>query len=78
MFRDFATKDDLIAAISSTGSRRSSGRRKAARRGGSGRRVLEFLRVAAHQRQQRDLSFLQDAGALNAEVTRFRAQLFDT
>jgi hypothetical protein len=39
---------------------------------------LEFLTVTAHQRQQRDLSFLQDADALNAEVTQVRAQSFQT
>ena len=43
-----------------------------------GAALLEFLTAAAHQRQQRDLSFLQGAGELNPEVTRVRGQMFQT
>lgn len=40
--------------------------------------LLEFLTVAADRQQQRDLSFLQEAGDLNADVTRAREQMFRT
>jgi AcrR family transcriptional regulator len=79
VFRHFATKDDLLAAIvldridalNAVG----EGLLEAADPGAA---LLEFLTVAAHQRQQRDLSFLQEAGELNAEVTRVRARMFHT
>jgi AcrR family transcriptional regulator len=77
VFRHFATKDDLLAAIvldridalTAVGERL----RDAA---DPGTALLEFLTAAADQRQQRDLSFLQETGDLNPEVTRARAQLF--
>jgi AcrR family transcriptional regulator len=79
VFRHFATKDELIAAIvlDRIGALNAVGERllDAADPGAA---LLEFLTVAAHQRQQRDLSFLQGAGELSAEVTRVRGQLFDT
>jgi AcrR family transcriptional regulator len=79
VFRHFATKDDLIAAIvlDRIDALNQVGERllEAADPGAA---LLEFLTVAAHQRQQRDLSFLQEAGELTAEVTRVRAQMFDT
>ncbi|GAB3434276.1 TetR/AcrR family transcriptional regulator [Actinophytocola sediminis] len=73
VFRHFATKDDLIAAIvldrinalNAVGERLLGAPDPAAG-------LLEFLTVAARQRQQRDLSFLNDAGGINAEVTRAR------
>lgn len=79
VFRHFPTKDDLLAAIvldriealNAVG----EGLLDAADPGAA---LLEFLTVAAHQRQQRDLSFLQEAGELNAEVTRVRSQMFRT
>ena len=79
VFRHFATKDDLLAAIvldridalNAVGERLLDA-------ADPGAALLEFLTVAAHQRQQRDLSFLQEAGELNAEVTRVRAQMFHT
>ncbi|QDY11267.1 TetR family transcriptional regulator [Micromonospora sp. HM134] len=79
VFRHFATKDDLIAAIvldrihalNTVGDRLLDA-------ADPGAALLEFLTVAAHQRQQRDLSFLQEAGELNAEVTQVRSQMFDT
>jgi len=40
--------------------------------------LLEFLTVAARERRQRDLSFLQQAGELDAEVIQSRAKLFQT
>ena len=77
VFRHFATKDDLIAAI-------VLDRLNALNAVGEGlldaadpeAALWEFLTVAARQRQQRDLSFLQEAGELNAEVTRSRALMF--
>jgi AcrR family transcriptional regulator len=79
VFRHFATKDDLLAAIvldridalSAVGERLLEA-------ADPGAALLEFLTAAAHQRQQRDLSFLQEAGDLNPEVTRVRAQMFQT
>jgi AcrR family transcriptional regulator len=79
VFRHFATKDELIAAIvldridalSAVGE-------KLLEAADPGAALLEFLTAAAHQRQQRDLSFLQEAGELNPEVTRVRAQMFQT
>ncbi len=79
VFRHFATKDDLLAAI-------VLDRIDALNAAGeglleapdAGAALLEFLTVAAHQRQQRDLSFLQGAVQLNAEVTRVHAQMLRT
>lgn len=79
VFRHFATKDDLLAAIvldridalNAVGERLLDA-------ADPGAALLEFLTVAAHQRQQLDLSFLQEAGELNAEVTTVRAQMFHT
>jgi AcrR family transcriptional regulator len=79
VFRHFATKDDLLAAIvlDRVETLNAAGERllEAADPGAA---LLEFLTAAAHQRQQRDLSFLQAAGELNAEVTRVQEQLFGT
>ena len=79
VFRHFATKDDLLAAI-------VLDRIDALNAAGEGlleapdpgSALLEFLTVAAHQRQQRDLSFLQSAVQLNPEVTRVHEQLLQT
>jgi AcrR family transcriptional regulator len=77
VFRHFASKDDLIAAIvlDRVDALNTVGERllEAADPGAA---LLEFLTAAAHQRQQRDLSFLQEAGELTAEVTRVRTQMF--
>ena len=79
VFRHFATKDDLLAAIvlDRIDALNAVGERllQAADPGAA---LLEFLTAAAHQRQQLDLSFLQEAGELNPEVTRVRAQMFQT
>ena len=79
VFRHFATKDDLIAAIvlDRVGELTTAGERlrDAADPGAA---LLEFLTVAAHQRQQRDLSFLHGAGDANPAVTRARAQMYQT
>jgi AcrR family transcriptional regulator len=79
VFRHFATKDDLLAAIvldridalNAVGERLLDA-------ADPGAALLEFLTVAAQQRQQRDLSFLQEVGELSAEVARVRAQMFQT
>jgi AcrR family transcriptional regulator len=77
VFRHFATKDDLLAAIvidriealNAVGERLLGA-------ADPGAAMLEFLTVAADQQQQRDLSFLQEAGELTAEVVKVRAQMF--
>lgn len=78
VFRHFPTKDDLIAAIvldrisalSALGQQLLG----APDPGGA---LLEFLTAAAQQRQQRDLSFLQGASELSAEVTEVRTHLYE-
>ncbi|TDC70326.1 TetR/AcrR family transcriptional regulator, partial [Micromonospora sp. KC606] len=77
LFRHFATKDDLLAAIvldridalNAVGEQLLDA-------ADPGAALLEFLTVAADQQRQRDLSFLQEAGELNADVTRAREQMF--
>ncbi|MBQ0977225.1 MULTISPECIES: TetR/AcrR family transcriptional regulator [Micromonospora] len=77
LFRHFATKDDLLAAIvldridalNAVGERLLDA-------ADPGAALLEFLTVAADQQRQRDLTFLQEAGELNADVTRAREQMF--
>lgn len=76
VFRHFATKDDLIAAIviDRVAALNAVGERllDAADPGAA---LLEFLTAAAEQRQQRDLSFLQGAGELSDEVSIVRARM---
>lgn len=78
VFRHFASKDDLIAAIvlDRVDALNTIGERllDAADPGAA---LLEFLAAAAHQRQQRDLSFLQEAGELTADVKSVRTRMFD-
>lgn len=79
LFRHFATKDDLLAAIvldridelTALGEQLLDA-------ADPGAALLKFLTVAADRQQQRDLSFLQEAGELNANVTRAREQMFQT
>jgi AcrR family transcriptional regulator len=79
VFRHFPTKDDLIAAIvldriealAAIGERLLDS-------ADAGAALLEFLTAAAHQRQQRDLSFLQEAGDTHPEVARVRTDMFQT
>jgi AcrR family transcriptional regulator len=79
LFRHFATKDDLLAAIvldriddlNAVGEQLLDA-------ADPGDALLEFLTVAADQQQQRDLSFLQEAGELNADVIRARERMFRT
>lgn len=78
VFRHFATKDDLIAAIvlDRVDALTTAGERLLDATD-PGAALLEFLTVAAQRRQQRDLSFLREAGELTAEVTRVRTRMFD-
>ncbi|GIF74092.1 TetR/AcrR family transcriptional regulator [Asanoa siamensis] len=79
VFRHFATKDDLLAAIvidrmdalDAVGQDLLTADDAATA-------LHEFLTAAAHQRQQRDLSFLQSAGDVSPEVTRTRTRLYAT
>jgi AcrR family transcriptional regulator len=78
VFRHFPTKDDLVAAIVRT---RIDGLNATAEKllnspdpGGA---LFEFVTTAALQQQERDLSFLQGAGALNPETTEARARMAD-
>ncbi|MET7426729.1 helix-turn-helix domain-containing protein [Dactylosporangium sp. NPDC005555] len=79
VFRHFATKDDLIAAIvlDRVDELTTAGERL---RGAAdpGAALLEFLTVAAHQRQQRDLSFLHGAGDVDPAVTEARDRMYRT
>jgi AcrR family transcriptional regulator len=79
VFRHFATKDDLIAAIvlDRVNALNAAGERllEAA---DPGEALLEFLTVAAQQQQQRDLSFLQGAGELSPAVAGARSRMFAT
>lgn len=79
VFRHFATKDDLLAAIvldriDALNSLAESLLGAA----DPGAALLEFLTVAAHQRQQLDLSFLAGTGELSPDVTRTRTRMFQT
>ncbi|MEV0646366.1 TetR/AcrR family transcriptional regulator [Phytomonospora sp. NPDC050363] len=79
VFRHFATKDDLIAAI-------LTDRIDALNTLGeslitaedTGAALAEFLTAAARQRQERDLSFLAEASEAMTEVTRVRVRMLAT
>jgi AcrR family transcriptional regulator len=79
VFRHFATKDDLLAAIvlDRIDALDAAGEELLGA-ADPGAALLEFLTLAAHQRQQRDLSFLHSATESNAEVGRLQAQLVQT
>jgi AcrR family transcriptional regulator len=76
VFRHFATKDELIAAIlidrmtalSDLGERLADA-------ADAGEALREFLTAAARQRQERDLSFLAEASESMAEVARARDRM---
>ena len=79
VFRHFATKDDLIAAIvldriealGAVGARLLDA-------DDPGAALWEFLAAAGDQRRQRDLTFLQEAGEALPEVVRARTEMFRT
>ena len=79
VFRHFATKDDLLAAIvlDRIGALNTAGE-GLLDAADPGTALLEFLTIAAAQRQERDLSFLFEAGELSEEVTRTRQQMYRT
>ncbi|WP_242900842.1 TetR/AcrR family transcriptional regulator [Actinomadura terrae] len=78
LFRHFPTKDDLISAIIL---HRLNGLSEAGERlldrPDAGGALLEFLTVAGHSRQQRDVSFLHNLGETGTEVAQARARLFE-
>ncbi|WP_283634360.1 TetR/AcrR family transcriptional regulator [Mycolicibacterium poriferae] len=76
VFRHFATKEDLIASIVCA---HIAALTEAARRlsdaADPGTALLEFLTIAADQRQQHDLTFLQSASESDPRVTEVRDEL---
>lgn len=76
VFRHFATKEELIAAVVA---RYVTELRDVARRllssAEPGAALLEFLTVAADQRQQRDLTFVMSASAEDPFVQHLRDEL---
>ena len=77
VFRHFPTKEDLIAAI--VGEHLAALTAVARRLQDSadpGAALLEFLTVAAGERQQRDLTFVQSLSAGDSKVTEQRDQLY--
>jgi AcrR family transcriptional regulator len=79
VFRHFATKDDLLAAIVLERiSALSAVGEELLRAQDAGAALLEFLTVAADQRQQCDLSFLQGTADRSEQVTGARDRLFRT
>ena len=74
--RHFATKEDLIASIVCA---HIAALTEAARRlsdaADPGTALLEFLTIAADQRQQHDLTFLQSASESDPRVTEVRDEL---
>lgn len=77
VFRHFATKDELISAIvlDRINALNVAGE-QLLESGDPGAALLEFLTLAARERQQRDLSFLQEAGEPSAEVTSAHTKMF--
>ncbi|MBT2212803.1 MULTISPECIES: TetR/AcrR family transcriptional regulator [Actinomadura] len=78
LFRHFPTKDDLISAIvlDRLGGLNEAGERLL-RRPDAGDALLEFLTLAAHRRQQRDISFLHNVGETGTGVAAARTRLFE-
>ncbi|BBZ64380.1 TetR/AcrR family transcriptional regulator [Mycolicibacterium monacense] len=76
VFRHFATKEDLIASIVSAHiAALAAAARGLADAADPGAALLEFLTVAADQRQQRDLTFLQSASDDDPRVIEVRDEL---
>jgi len=76
MFRHFASKEDLVAAI--IGGQLSALVVDAQRLTSApepGAALLEFLYIVADMQQQRDLSFLQTLGEKDPSVRRLRGEL---
>ncbi|MEV0560486.1 helix-turn-helix domain-containing protein [Dactylosporangium sp. NPDC050588] len=77
VFRHFPTKDDLIAAIvlDRVDELTAAGDRLLGE-ADPGVALLAFMTAAAHQRQQRDLSFLHGAGDVDPAVTGARERMY--
>ncbi|PPK67358.1 helix-turn-helix domain-containing protein [Actinokineospora auranticolor] len=77
VFRHFPTKEDLIAAIVRDRIAALTGvGEELLRAADAGAALLAFLTAAAHQRQQLDLSYLQTATTLPADVEALRERMF--
>ncbi|WNG85337.1 TetR family transcriptional regulator [Mycobacterium sp. ITM-2016-00317] len=76
VFRHFASKEDLIASIvcAHTAALTAAARRLADA-ADPGAALLEFLTIAADQRQRHDLTFLQSASESDPRVTEVRKEL---
>jgi AcrR family transcriptional regulator len=78
VFRHFATKDDLIAAIVLDRiTMLNAVAEQLLHATDPGVALLDFLTIAARQRQERDLSFLHEAGELGAEVIQAHTRLHE-
>ncbi|SFK85279.1 DNA-binding transcriptional regulator, AcrR family [Amycolatopsis sacchari] len=79
VFRHFATKEELIAAVvrPHVSALDEAGRRLLGAED-PGAALLEFLTVAGGQREQRDLSFLLNADDAGPEVVELRERLYGT
>ncbi|HZE38910.1 MAG TPA: helix-turn-helix domain-containing protein [Stackebrandtia sp.] len=78
VFRHFATKDELIAAILiDRGERLSTLGERLLDAEDAGEALREFLTAAARQRQERDLSFLAAASQSMEDVAKVRAHMLD-
>lgn len=76
VFRHFATKEDLIASIvCGHVATLACVAHRLADAPDPGAALLEFLTVAAHQRQQHDLTFLQSVSDGDSRVTAVRDEL---
>ncbi len=76
VFRHFATKEDLIASIVAANiATLITVARRLADASDPGAALLEFLTVAADERQQHDLTFLQQASQGDPRVTAARDEL---
>jgi AcrR family transcriptional regulator len=76
VFRHFATKEDLIAAIVAEHlAALTAVAHRLASSPDPGAALLEFLTVAADQRRQHDLTFLQSASDDDPRVTELRDEL---
>lgn len=77
VFHHFRSKDDLLAAIVLDRiDALLNLAERLAREDDKGAALLEFMTVAASQREEHDLSFLQEADDLNAEVAKARGRLY--
>jgi AcrR family transcriptional regulator len=77
VFRHFATKEELIAAIVAAHlAALTVVARSLAESGDPGAALLEFMTVAADTRQQHDLSFVQSASETHPKVIEVRDQLY--